>query len=120
MNARQTKKLLKKKINTLESDNELMKRIIADSPTMQELYDLYVKPLNLKVEHHKIDTLKFERYYPEALVQQSDEYVKDILMKDLSNGLVYMLKDYATFDTEFCPNINQYRFRAEVDVVRKY
>lgn len=44
MNARQKAKKLKKKIETLESDNDLMRRIIADSPTMQELYDAYNKP----------------------------------------------------------------------------
>jgi hypothetical protein len=36
MNARQKAKKYKKKINTLESDNDLMRRIIADSPAMQE------------------------------------------------------------------------------------
>ena len=39
MNARQKAKKYKKKINALESDNKLMRRIIADSPTMQELYE---------------------------------------------------------------------------------
>ena len=48
MKARQVKKYLKMRINRLESDNDLMRRIIADSPTMQELYDLYNKPLNVQ------------------------------------------------------------------------
>lgn len=44
MNARQKAKKLKKEINNLESDNDLMRRIIADTPVMQELYDAYNKP----------------------------------------------------------------------------
>lgn len=44
MNARQKAKKLKKKISTLKSDNDLMRRIIADTPVMQELYDAYNKP----------------------------------------------------------------------------
>lgn len=39
MNARQTKKSLKKQIIKLKADNDLMRRIIADSPKIQELYD---------------------------------------------------------------------------------
>lgn len=53
MNARQAKKHLKREIRRLKSDNDLMHRIIADSSTMQELYDLYNKPLNVVYEHHK-------------------------------------------------------------------
>lgn len=44
MNARQKAKKYKKKINTLQSDNDLMRRIIRDTPAMQELYDVYNKP----------------------------------------------------------------------------
>lgn len=48
MNARQIKKRMKRQIESLESDNDLMKRIIADSSKMQELYDLYNKPVNVQ------------------------------------------------------------------------
>lgn len=44
MNARQKAKKLKKEISNLKSDNDLMRRIIADTPAMQELYDAYNKP----------------------------------------------------------------------------
>ena len=58
MNARQMKKKLNKRISYLESDNNLMRKIIADSPTMQSLYDAYNCPLNvthttLKPVEHK-------------------------------------------------------------------
>lgn len=45
MNARQKAKKLKNQINTLEYDNDLMRKIIANSPAMQELYDAYNKPI---------------------------------------------------------------------------
>ena len=47
MNARQKKKRLKKQIDKLQSDNDLMRIIIADSPKMQELYDVYTKAKDL-------------------------------------------------------------------------
>ena len=47
MNARQKKKRLKKQIDKLQSDNDLMRIIMADSPKMQELYDVYTKAKDL-------------------------------------------------------------------------
>ena len=47
MNARQMKKNLKKQINKLQSDNDLMRNIIADNPSMQETYDRWTQPLNV-------------------------------------------------------------------------
>ena len=44
MNARQKAKKLKKEINTLHSNNDLMHKSIAGTPAMQELYDAYNKP----------------------------------------------------------------------------
>lgn len=57
MNARQTKKCLKKQINKLKADNELMRRIIDDSPSMREIYDLWNKPLNARQT-----TMEFKEY----------------------------------------------------------
>ena len=47
MNARQMKKKLKKQIDKLQSDNDMMHNIITDSPTMQETYDRWTQPLNV-------------------------------------------------------------------------
>lgn len=44
MNLRQSKKLLKIKIEKLKSDNSLMKQIISNNDEMLRLYDLYNKP----------------------------------------------------------------------------
>ena len=85
MNARQKVKKYKKKINTLESDNDLMRRIIADSPGMQELYDLYNQP---KFVTHT--TIQFQKYRAKRIVpvymadiEGTIERAKQAVAKDL-------------------------------------
>lgn len=72
MNARQKVKKLKKEINVIESDNDLMRRIIADSPSMQELYDLYNKP---KFVTHT--TMQFKEFRVKRIINPVD-YMADI------------------------------------------
>lgn len=72
MNARQKAKKYKKKISTLESDNDLMRRIIADSPTMQELYDAYNKPVF--VTH---STMQFKEFRVKRIINPVN-YMTDI------------------------------------------
>ena len=57
MNARQTKKYLKKQIYRLTRDNKLMRDIIDNSPKMAELYDLYNRPCNVTYS-----TMNFQKY----------------------------------------------------------
>ena len=64
MNARQMKKRLKKQIDKIQSDNRLMRNIIADSPTMQELYDAYNKPLK-NVVH---TTMQFQEFRAKRMI----------------------------------------------------
>lgn len=80
---------------------------------------LLKEPVRYKVETHPIDTLRFERYYPKALVMQGDDYIIDVLKRDLANGLVDKLNNYMDYKTEFCPHLNQYRFVGEFQVVRR-
>lgn len=86
MNARLYKKFLKKKINRLESDNDLMRRIIADSPKMKELYELYNKPPRF-ITH---TTMQFQEYKAKRTIPpyMDDidgviEHTKQALAKDL-------------------------------------
>ena len=98
MNARQMKKCLKKRINRLESDNDLMRRIIADSPTMQELYDLYNKPLN--VQHTTMSFQEFEakRMIPVYMADVDGiiEHTKQAVANDLFEGI----KDNITYEVD--------------------
>lgn len=85
MNARQAKKYLKKRINRLESDNDLMRRIIEDSPTMQELYDLYNKPFNVQLATMSFQEFKAKMIIPVYMkdVDGMIEHTKLVVAKDL-------------------------------------
>lgn len=98
MNARQMKKCLKKRINRLESDNDLMRMIIANSPTMQELYDLYNKPLNVKYTTMSWQEFKAKRIIPVYMVDVNGiiEHTKQAVAKDLFEGI----KDSITYEVD--------------------
>ena len=99
MNARQTKKRLKKQINKLQMDNDLMRRIIADSPKMQELYDAYNKPLkNVTRTTMMFQEYRSKRYLPrdildrpydaESIVSLEEELAQD-LFRDIKEHISY-------------------------------
>ena len=89
MNARQIKKYLKKQIAKLQSDNDLMRRIIADSPKMQELYDVYTKPCNVTHTTLPFQEFKVKRMIPVYMadVEGIIEHTKQSVAKDLFEGI---------------------------------
>lgn len=98
MNARQTKKRLKKQIDKLQIDNDLMRRIIADSPKMQELYDAYTQPL-----HVTRTTIPFQEYRSKRFLPPDRPYdagfialFKQGLAKDLFEGI----KEHITYEVD--------------------
>ena len=101
MNARQIKKRLKKQISTLQSDNDLMRRIIADSPKMQELYDLYTKPLNITHTTMSFQEFRVKRKIPthmakfEGIIEDTQQLVAEDLFKDVKENITYEI------DTEY-------------------
>jgi len=98
MNARQKAKNLKKKIKILESDNDLMRRIIGDSPAMQELYDLYNKPLNITKTTMPFQEYKAIRIIPDDMVDVDGiiEHTKQVVSEDLLDGI----KSNITYDVD--------------------
>jgi hypothetical protein len=103
MNARQTKKCLKKQINKLKSDNDLMLRIIGNYPTMLELYDLYNKP-----HFATHTTMQFQEYRAKGTIppymaeaEENIEYTKQAIARELFEGV----KENITYeiDTEHKP-----------------
>lgn len=99
MNARQKAKKLKKEINTLKSDNDLMHRIIADSPAMQELYDAYNKPKFVTHTTMQFQEFKAQRIFPISTSTGLDvfiEYAKQIVAKDLLEEI----KDNITYEVD--------------------
>lgn len=95
MNARQTKKRLKLKIGKLESDNDLMRRIIADSPTMQELYDLYNKPSSVTHSTLSFQEFKAKRMIPvymadvKGIIEHTKQAVAKDLFEDIKDSITY-------------------------------
>ncbi len=101
MRARQVKKCLKKQINKLKSDNDLMHRIIADSSEMQALYDVYNKPVNVTHTTLPLQEFKAKRMIPVHMADVNGiiEHTKQAVAKDLLDGI----KENITyeFDTEY-------------------
>ena len=98
MNARQKAKKLKKEIDTLESDNDLMRRIIADSPAMQELYDAYNKP---KFVTHT--TMQFQEYRSKVFLNSDildDTGLIETLKHEIAYGLVEDIKKDITYEVD--------------------
>ena len=71
------------------------------------------------VINYKIDTLRFQRLYPEALiVKGKEDMLTDIITRDLANELTSQMDKYVTVTTNFEPHINHYRVVGEIRVVR--
>ena len=95
MNARQMKKCLKKQISKLRSDNDLMRRIIADNPKMQELYDAYTKPLNAIHTTLSVRQFKARRMIPvymsdiEGIIERTKQSVEKDLFEGIKENITY-------------------------------
>lgn len=102
MNARQMKKKMKKRIIKLQRDNVLMHNIIADSPSMQELYDRWTQPLN--VVH---TSMRFQKFKEKRIVLTRENEAVDTREIECAKQLAAMellerIKDEITYkiDTE--------------------
>lgn len=74
--------------------------------------------VEFKVEQYKIDTVRFERRYPTALVMQDNtDYFRHCVVKDIAHSLAEHLDKYIDYRTEFCPHANMYRMRGEIKIV---
>ena len=84
----------------------------------EKLLNQPVQPVRFKVEQYKIDTLRFERFYPEELIaQENSSYLREVIVRGITQGIVSSLDKYIDYNTEFCPDINKYRFYGEIKVV---
>jgi len=71
------------------------------------------------VNNYKVDTLRFQRLYPDALIVNGDENkIIDIITRDLANELVSQMDKYVIVKSCFEPHLNQYKFVGEIKVVR--
>lgn len=82
--------------------------------------ELLKQHIEFKVEQYKIDTMRFKRRYPAALVMQDDtNYFRHCVVKDIAHSLAERLDKYIDYRTEFCPHTNEYWFVGEIKVVDK-
>lgn len=85
----------------------------------QKYEELLKRPIQFKVEQHKIDRIKFARRYPKVLVQEAPrDYLKSTLTKDIAFELARNLTAYVNYRVEDYPFDDEYRVIAEVGVVR--
>ena len=98
MNARQTKKCLKKQINKLQSDNDLMRRIIADSPRMSELYDAYTKPLNVTHTTMPFQEYRARRFLPPD--RPNDAGFIALFKRDIEKDLFDYIKENIVYEVD--------------------
>ena len=103
MNARQAKKCLKKQITKLQSDNDLMRNIIANSPLMQEMYDLYNKPHFVTHTTMQFQEYRVKRTIPPYMadMQGAVEHIKQALARDFLEEI----KENITYEVKSEPRI---------------
>ena len=94
MNARQTKKKLKKQIDRLKSDNALMRDIIASSPAMAEQYDRWTRPLNVIQAQVHLDEYRCKRIMP----LDYDEAVVEVLKHTIESEMFDLIKSNITYE----------------------
>jgi len=82
--------------------------------------NLLKKPVEIKVEQHKIDTVRCERYYHEVFITRMDKgQLRSIITSDIAYCLANDIGKYIDYHIEFCPHINKYRLYGEIKVVAK-
>jgi len=101
MNARQTKKLLKKAIDRLAQDNKIMREIIDNSPKMAELYNLYNQPCNVTYSTMSFQEYRVRRMIPRYMtgIEDYTEHIKHALVRDLAEAIT---KDICYESVEIC------------------
>ena len=99
MNARQKAKKYKKKINTLQSDNDLMRRIIRDTPAMQHLYDAYNKPVFVTHTTMQFQEFRAKRVIPsymtdvKGFMDREKQAVTKDLLEEIKENITYEIDD---------------------------
>ena len=99
MNKRQLKKKLKYQIDRLKSDNDLMRNIIENSPTMAEQYDMWTRPLNVIQTQMHLDEYRCKRIMPldydKAVVKVLKCSIESEMLDLIKNNIIY------EFSTEY-------------------
>ena len=75
-------------------------------------------PVRFNVVNHKIETIRFERFYPAALiVPEHKAYVREAVVEDIAYYIADNIDKYVMYRTDYMPHIDKYRLIGELMVV---
>lgn len=82
--------------------------------------ELLSRPMpKFSATNYRVDTLSFQRLYPDIFVPANEDELTDIIVRDLALELMSQLDKYVTVTTSREPYINRVKVIGEVMVVRK-
>ena len=83
-------------------------------------------PIKFEINQHKIDTLRFEKYYPIEFVLGNWNkgcYLRKVVIREIADSFADRLADnldkYVNYITEYCPDLDKYRFIGEIKIVER-
>jgi len=85
---------LRQKNKRLKRDNRLMKDIIENSPSMQELYDRYNKPLNITTT-----TMRFKKYISRRCSSPYEQTDPALLKEEVTRDILEGVKKHIIYET---------------------
>lgn len=113
MNARQMKKKLKMQIRKLQSDNDLMKRIISDSDSMSELLAHWSQPLKISTVSTKLNHIRVNKVmnFP---VEYDEEFILKLMAKFVADELSETIEHHMEIEYISTPE-NQKQVKVSFD-----
>lgn len=93
MNARQMKKKLKRQIHKLESDNDLMRRIIYDNDSMRDLLAYGNQPMQISTVSMELNHFRIEKIlnFP---VEYDEEFIRKLMAKFVADELTETIEHH--------------------------
>lgn len=93
MNARQMKKKLKMQIRKLQSDNDLMRRIIYDNDSMRDILAYLNQPLKISTVSMDLKHFRVEKImnFP---VEYDEEFIRKLMAKFVADGLSEIIEHH--------------------------
>lgn len=111
-------------MNARQKAKEYKRKYIALMNRFIKSHHVELHHVELHGKQYKIDTVRFERFYPAPLIDghysmHLHSYLQKTIGEDIAQWLVNDHGKYIDFHIEFCPDINRYRLYGEIKVVNK-
>lgn len=82
--------------------------------------------VKLEIDQHKIDTIRFEHYYPRELILgnwNNDRYLREVVIRSIADGFANCLTDnldkYVNYYVEYFSDLDKYHFIGEIKVIER-